>query len=59
MQEESQKLIQKLQQDYEDIKANLIRVFNAKILQYQKFIELEKINEDLSHRSIEKMKEFG
>jgi len=63
-QDKSQQHLQELQQDYESVKQNLFRVFEQKNLQYQKFIELSKINEVLSHenglyRSIERMKEFN
>jgi len=59
----SQQYIQELQQDYENIKATLVHVFELKNSQYQKLIELKRINEDLSsenalHKSRGKMNEF-
>ena len=58
-----QQRIQEQQQDYELIRQDLVADFERKQIQYQKFIELKRINEILSHenslyRSIERMKEF-
>ena len=58
-----QQRIQEQQQDYEIIRQDLAADFQRKQTLYQKFIELKRINEILSHenalyRSIERMKEF-
>ena len=63
-QDKSQQHLQELQKDYESVSQNFFHTFEQKNLQYQKFIELSKINKVLSHenglyRSIERMKEFN
>ena len=63
-QDKLQQHLQELQKDYESVSQNFFRTFEQKNLQYQKFIELSKINKVLSHenglyRSIERMKEFN